>query len=976
MNIFEKIHFVLVRLPSYIRKTGGVLPFTRKSLIVLFYEGINGVKERVLRCEEQTLPPPAKSNQISSSSPNDLEVSYLSYKEKLDFHRSRLNDLKLLIDDKNIKVISFDIFDTLLVRPSLLPTDIFYLVAERVNKKFDIDFIELRLNAESKIGNENLNIYDIYKWIGSTYEIEPQVCNQLMEEEINAEKYLLEPRKELMDLYQYAVNSGKRVIAISDMYLTEGILSDILVSKGFDKLSKIYVSNQYGKRKSRGDLFDAVLNLEHCRADEILHIGDNVESDFRIPLKKGIVAFHYPNLLDIILAENSLWSKAYHNFKAADPFCRIILGFIFHRFMSSTKCCNSSAMFPNCYHLGVVGLGSVTLGIVLSILNVIEKEGYKKVFFASRDGYIPHKIYNKLKGHVSEALGGEYFQAGRVLYYSALHRDFDSFISPNTYGNKLTIGDFIIQYLHDYDLKNDILKSLSDSDKKISIDDAICWKRVLVNYKEKIENYIQKDNLLLKKYYAKVFKESSHHIIFDCGYSGSISRSLSKVMPDHIFDKLYLWQSNENKEWDQKVGTRTFSLFGDMNTNRYGALHLLFEEIFSPVDSRAVSINESGEPQFIKEPHSEKMLKDLEQSQQGIEDCCTAFIDKFGSYIENFKPQDLSFLLNGINEAFNHSPYCECEILRNIVFADAFTTHDKSLAQKIEEGRNYEYPLIGTGFLNPDNYLKNDDVYPLLDNPIKDQRIGVHFHLYDPSLVDEVLFYLKKLPQQTDVFITTPKNTSIPIFKEFFTMANNLDNPPKIIFTPNKGRDVAPWSVGLNDIQNHYDLFGHFHGKRSPQNGINGEIWRKYLLSNLLSEQALNEIFSIFGKYPKIGCIFPGPYNYIIDIYRKSNIEVISENQEIFENLVTQMTKSPYHFMKSDMFYSVGTMFWYRPLALRSLFNLKLSSDDFPDEPLGFDGTVPHAIERILKVACEVDGYYAKAWTSTQRDLTLSYMHN
>ena len=78
-----------------------------------------------------------------------------------------------------------------------------------------------------------------------------------------------------------------------------------------------------------------------------------------------------------------------------------------------------------------------------------------------------------------------------------------------------------------------------------------------------------------------------------------------------------------------------------------------------------------------------------------------------------------------------------------------------------------------------------------------------------------------------------------------------------------------------------------------------------------------------------------------MDIYRTSTIEVISENKQIFEELVRKMTLQSYEVLRSDMFYSVGTMFWYRPNALQALFDLNLTIDDFPEEPLGLDGTLP-----------------------------------
>ena len=52
-----------------------------------------------------------------------------------------------------------------------------------------------------------------------------------------------------------------------------------------------------------------------------------------------------------------------------------------------------------------------------------------------------------------------------------------------------------------------------------------------------------------------------------------------------------------------------------------------------------------------------------------------------------------------------------------------------------------------------------------------------------------------------------------------------------------------------------------------------------------------------------------------------------------------------------------GTMFWYRPEALKPLFDLNLTEQDFPEEPLPVDGTIAHAIERLPVYIAWSQGY-------------------
>jgi lipopolysaccharide biosynthesis protein len=50
-------------------------------------------------------------------------------------------------------------------------------------------------------------------------------------------------------------------------------------------------------------------------------------------------------------------------------------------------------------------------------------------------------------------------------------------------------------------------------------------------------------------------------------------------------------------------------------------------------------------------------------------------------------------------------------------------------------------------------------------------------------------------------------------------------------------------------------------------------------------------------------------------------------------------------------------MFWARTGALRPLLGLRLDWSDYPIEPVPIDGTILHAIERLLPFAAGHAGY-------------------
>ena len=59
----------------------------------------------------------------------------------------------------------------------------------------------------------------------------------------------------------------------------------------------------------------------------------------------------------------------------------------------------------------------------------------------------------------------------------------------------------------------------------------------------------------------------------------------------------------------------------------------------------------------------------------------------------------------------------------------------------------------------------------------------------------------------------------------------------------------------------------------------------------------------------------------------------------------------------SSFNFPIGTMFWAKQGALRSLYDLNIKWEDFPKEPIDYDGTILHAIERLLPFIAMKNGY-------------------
>ena len=57
-------------------------------------------------------------------------------------------------------------------------------------------------------------------------------------------------------------------------------------------------------------------------------------------------------------------------------------------------------------------------------------------------------------------------------------------------------------------------------------------------------------------------------------------------------------------------------------------------------------------------------------------------------------------------------------------------------------------------------------------------------------------------------------------------------------------------------------------------------------------------------------------------------------------------------------------MFWARSGALSDLYELDLDWTDYPQEPIGYDGTILHALERMIPIIVESKGFsYEMSYT-------------
>lgn len=223
----------------------------------------------------------------------------------------------------------------------------------------------------------------------------------------------------------------------------------------------------------------------------------------------------------------------------------------------------------------------------------------------------------------------------------------------------------------------------------------------------------------------------------------------------------------------------------------------------------------------------------------------------------------------------------------------------------------------------------------------------IFYHEYIQRLAD----CLHHFPISVDVFIAISDPDLIDDVQAVLSQVDSVNNI-HIRAVPNRGRNFGPLLVEFGEALLCYDLFCHVHSKKSLFSGASQEIWGDYLFEYLLRDkQILSRALALFENTSEYGIYFPAAYTRSLPKWASHTLK----NKQPSSHLCNLLNiKQPRHGFIS---YPVGGMFWARSESLRPLLSHKWSYEDFPEEPIANDGTILHAMERMLVHICDCQGF-------------------
>lgn len=213
--------------------------------------------------------------------------------------------VKLGFDVAAIDLVSVDLFDTILLRDHRCERRRFLLMARQASAAlqragYDVpvealyrsrrDAQRLAYRALELIRPEgDVPLARIYHMQTTILGLPPGVAELLKAAELSFEASSLRPNRSLLRLLARLRASGKRVIAISDIYLPHEDLCVLLdrVAPGHP-IDAVYCSAELNLTKRSSELFRAVMDLEGAQAGRVLHLGDDRRADLEMARRAGL----------------------------------------------------------------------------------------------------------------------------------------------------------------------------------------------------------------------------------------------------------------------------------------------------------------------------------------------------------------------------------------------------------------------------------------------------------------------------------------------------------------------------------------------------------------------------------------------------------------------------------------------------------------------------------------------------------------
>lgn len=506
----------------------------------------------------------------------------------------------LLEKIQNYEVISFDLFDTLIMRKLLLPTDVFDILSYRLMQKGIVieSFTQKRLESEKMLSRTTIpGLTEIYRYMLKSYSIMGITAEELAEYEFDCDLSLIIPRSDIVSLAQIISANNKYVCIISDTYYTKNQTELILKKCGIDFYSDLLISCEHGTDKTR-NLFDVLkTNVE---GKSIIHIGDDMAADIESAERHNIDAFKIYSAIDFLEIQGFI-----------DPYdtklClseRIKIGLFISRIFNSPfqfEHSNGEIQITECQDIGFLFIAPIITDFVIWLTKQCEDNGVTDVIFCARDGYLIKEIFDMISD-----IHSIYYYTSRISAIRAgmMTTDDVEYVNEMKYSGTLTD-----QLLCRFGISADNI----DKDN-----DLIDYKEIIMQRSESIREYFH-------KYINNLDFKGENIAFFDFVAKGTCQlfteRMFEKKMRGYYFLRL--------EEYSRSTGNLDIVPFYPSEISAKSAVYedyYILETIMSSPEPSVLEYDSLGTPVFSVETRSAEDIRCIMDIHKGIKSFFSDYI--------------------------------------------------------------------------------------------------------------------------------------------------------------------------------------------------------------------------------------------------------------------------------------------------------------------------------------------------------------
>ena len=318
------------------------------------------------------------------------------------------------------KIVSFDVFDTLLMRYVAKPYHVKEIIGLKVEDLLgkSFDFVNFRYKSEleaRQIKGGEVTLDEIYKIFGTLTRLDAGTCKKIRDLEVETELKLVLPRERIVSWFKTALARGKTVWLISDNYMQTPDYERFLKKCGVEGYEKLLISCETGMRKDNAAIWAYLARKGLNSPYKLTHLGENEAGDIQLPGDMGFGEYHLMspiNLLSQVPFGRSLLEQLDYRMSL---YAGILFGVILaKKFHDPFKICaeftteGGRLILKNFREAGYWLYG---VPLLTFILQLVQKSiGMEKVLFLAQGGYFLQRLYQfSAKLLNIEALPSNYF---------------------------------------------------------------------------------------------------------------------------------------------------------------------------------------------------------------------------------------------------------------------------------------------------------------------------------------------------------------------------------------------------------------------------------------------------------------------------------------------------------------------------------------------------------------------------------------